>query len=253
MRTDFADGTRLSTEASRLQQTCPSCATARRAAWAASSYCSAATASANCSDRLGFRSYCSRSVSRSSISRSTSSSSSNCSSASYSANRSRNALQSAVQLLHGLVRAPTSSSVASVAACVRWNSTNGRYCSCDSVHSSSGEWSRDKVHEGQRMVGVGGRAAKLPQRQPAHAAVIELHELAIGLAALLGVQARSVARRRRRPALSGGRNRSVRRRAAGRRAGPASSSCKTPISTRICSTSRPSAARTSRALISPGS
>ena len=45
-----------------------------------------------------------------------------------------------------------------------------------------------EVHEAQRVVGVGRRAAKFPQRQPAHPAVIKLHELAVGLGALLGRQ-----------------------------------------------------------------
>jgi hypothetical protein len=42
-----------------------------------------------------------------------------------------------------------------------------------------------EIHQPQRVIGVGHRIAELTQTQPAVAAVIVLHELAIGLLALL--------------------------------------------------------------------
>ena len=43
----------------------------------------------------------------------------------------------------------------------------------------------DKIHQGQRVIGVGHGAVELPQRQAADPPVIILHELAVDLKALL--------------------------------------------------------------------
>ncbi len=48
-----------------------------------------------------------------------------------------------------------------------------------------GRMGRDKIHQGQRVIGVGHGAVELPQRQAADPPVIILHEFAVDLEALL--------------------------------------------------------------------
>ena len=52
----------------------------------------------------------------------------------------------------------------------------------------AGRMPLDEVHERQRVVGVGDGAGVVAQRQPADAAMVKLHELAVRLLALLLAQ-----------------------------------------------------------------
>ena len=99
------------------------------------------------------------------------------------------------------------------------------------------------------MVGVGDGPGVVAQGQPADAAVVELHELAVGLLALLLVQDEAALPRVGQPGLlaAGSRNRWRGRAAGRRRAGRWSRVCRTPRSTRIWMTCRPS-----RGLDQPG-
>ena len=116
----------------------------------------------------------------------------------------------------------------------------------------------DEVHQGQRVVGVAQRLVVALQGEPGDPAMIELDELAVGLGAMLLRHPPGRGLAAGGQAAAGGAvaevveigGEPVRPGAVGT---PLTSSWSTPSSTRIWRTVRPSRARTSRAMTSPGS
>ncbi len=107
-----------------------------------------------------------------------------------------------------------------------------------------------EVHHGQRVIGILDRPIELPQGHPTDAAVVVLEELAVHLGALADreYEVGPVPGRQPGNIVEVG----VRTSRAGAVRAVLGSICRMPISTRICTTSRPSRARTLRAMITPG-